>query len=131
MAKFLRKAERNGFKSYSWTENWGGFLDKNKYSSKSLCQRPHRGRLWIIQEMCLPSRLKVYCVSDSMGWYDFLQFWREGLAWYSAYCESRDRNRQPRDHQPSILSHHLTRLLAIGDLGGGTLQTSIYSSRLF
>lgn len=51
--------------------------------------------------------------------------------WYSAYCENRDRNLQPRDRFPFIFSHHLTSLLAIEGLGGGTLKTLIQSSRLF
>ena len=84
MKDFVRGMGRNDHKLTSWKEKWRSF--------EYLCQRPYWGRLWIIQEVCLASSLRVHCGSDAMGWDDFLQFWKEGLTWYSAHLERRNRN---------------------------------------
>jgi hypothetical protein len=96
---------------------WNAFFDEHRMKFISLCERPYWGRLWIIQEVCLASKLQIHCGSDSMDWEDFLRFWKEGLE---------------RDTWSShMLPPCFTKLLEVGKLGGGTLENLIRSSRLF
>lgn len=110
MAKFLRRMgtpERFSVRKRKlWSEKWFEFFQEKQDLFTSLCENPYWGRLWIIQEVCLASRMKVHCGSDTIEWDQFLRFWELGLKWYSDHPK-------PPGHLPFILPYHLTSLLAI------------------
>jgi hypothetical protein len=67
-----------------------------------------------------------------VGWDDFLTFWNEGLSRYSAHLKPQHRHQKLEDwQQVYAFPGNLNRLLAIRNLGGGTLQNLVQSSRLF
>jgi hypothetical protein len=118
IAEFLKEPQIPEWEAKErFPSTWNAFFDEHRMKFISLCERPYWGRLWIIQEVCLASQLQIHCGSDSMGWEDFLRFWKEGLE---------------RDTWSShMLPPCFTKLLEVGKLGGETLENLIQSSRLF
>jgi hypothetical protein len=118
VAEFLKEPQIPEWEAKErFPSTWNAFFDEHRMKFILLCERPYWGRLWIIQEVCLASRLQIHCGSDSMGWEDFLRFWKEGL--------ERDT------WSLHMLPPCFTKLLEVGKLGGGTLEDLIRSSRLF
>ncbi|KAN0102650.1 Heterokaryon incompatibility protein (HET) domain containing protein [Hyaloscypha variabilis] len=121
------------WRDYERGEKWSSLFNfQDLENFHFLCQKPYWERLWIIQELCLASRLRIHCGSDSVGWDDFT-FWKEALSRYSAHLE-REYRHQKRENdwqELNVRPENLNRLLAVRNLGGGTLQDLVQSSRLF